>query len=332
VGFLILSAALVSTLLTGAATWYARRRDLLDHPGDRRSHTEPTPRGGGAGWVAAFLIFVGVYLLLAKTVSMTFPAVLAAGTAVLALLGWWDDHHDLDFRIRAAVQSVVSLLSVSVLAVAGVISGWAPALAAFLFIAWMVNLYNFMDGSNGLAGFQGLFVSLVLAALFARSGDWAGATIALVLAGSCAGFLPWNLGRARVFMGDVGSLALGFIVAALLVYGAGTAAFTLPVALMITALFLVDASLTLAVRILRGERWYNAHRQHLYQRLIARGWTHGRVLLAYQAVNLLLVLPGVVFGVNYPERAWFTAAVLGLLLGLGWYLSIRKTELLAEAK
>jgi Fuc2NAc and GlcNAc transferase len=196
----------------------------------------------------------------------------------------------------------------------------------------MVNLYNFMDGSNGLAGFQGLFVSLVLAALFAGSGDWTGATIALVLAGSCAGFLPWNLGRARVFMGDVGSLALGFIVAALLVYGAGTAAFTLPVALMITAVFLVDASLTLAVRILRGERWYNAHRQHLYQRLIARGWTHGRVLLAYQAVNLLLVLPGVVFGVNYPERAWFTAAVLGLLLGLGWYLSIRKTELLAEAK
>ena len=118
----------------------------------------------------------------------------------------------------------------------------------------------------------------------------------------------------------------------LLVYGVASGAVGLPVALMVSALFLADATLTLLFRVMRGERWYNAHRQHLYQRIIAQGWTHGRVLLLYQVINLALVLPGIVFGVNHPGWAWRTAAALGLVLAVGWYLSTKRIGELAEAR
>ena len=331
---LILLAAFLSFALTGAATWYSKRRGLVDHPGERHSHTEPTPRGGGAGWVLAFFLFFAAEWAIAGPRYIVFDGLAAVlgGMAVLAVLGWWDDHRDLDARLRAAVQLAVSALLVFAFARAGWVSGWAWGVVALLFTAWMINLYNFMDGSNGMAASQGVFVFALLAWLFGRSEDYAGLNLALLLSACCAGFLPWNLGRARVFMGDVGSLALGFAVASLLVYGVGSGAFTLPVALMVSALFLVDATLTLMRRVMRGERWYNAHRQHLYQRLIAAGWTHGRVLAVYQAINLILVVPGVVIGVSDPAWAWPTAAALAATLVLGWYLSIRKIGELAEAR
>ena len=200
-----------------------------------------------------------------------------------------------------------------------------------LFVIWMTNLYNFMDGSNGMAGLQGVFAAGVLAVLFHFSGDDQFSLLALLLAACCAGFLPWNLGHARVFMGDVGSLVLGFLFAAFLLYGIGTGAFDYSVALMVMLLYLTDASLTLLMRVIRGERWYNAHRQHLYQRLIAHGWTHSRVAMLYQAINLTLVLPGIVIAVNFPALAWAVALALTLIFILGWYFSISRLGVQAEA-
>ena len=330
---LILPTALLSLLLTGAATWYSRRRGLLDHPGERHSHSEATPRGGGAGLLLAFLVSVAVVpaWLPATSIPQDFLRYLLIGLVAMGLVGWWDDHHDLSARFRFAVQLAVSLFLVSSLMRSGWIAGWAHAAVAVLFVAWMINLYNFMDGSNGMAAFQGVFATAVLAWLFSLAGDKGASVLALLLMASCLGFIPWNLGRARVFMGDVGSLALGYGIAALLLYGVGTAAFELPVALMVMALFLADSSLTLLRRVMKGERWYNAHRQHLYQRIIAMGWTHGGVLILYQLINLLLVLPGIVIGVNHPDWAWATATILGLTLGLGWFLSITRMGELAQA-
>lgn len=201
--------------------------------------------------------------------------------------------------------------------------------AGALFLLWMTNLYNFMDGSNGMAGLQGVFAGCVLAWLFALAGDAPSMLLALLLAAACAGFLPWNLGHARVFMGDVGSLFLGFSIAALLLFGIGGGAMSLPAALLVMALFLADSSLTLASRVIRGERWYNAHRQHLYQRLIAHGWSHGRVAALYQAINLLLVLPGIWVAVMFPALAWPVAIGVALFLGLSWYLLTKKFGVLA---
>lgn len=327
-------AAVLSFLLTGAATFYARRRGLLDHPGDRHSHSVPTPRGGGLGWILAYFLFLGFEFAVTGDAFPAFDGMgaLLAGTAMLAILGAWDDHRDLSAGLRFAVQLLVSIGLLASFAGAGLFNGWIAGVFGVLFTLWMINLYNFMDGSNGMAATQGLFVFLLTAWLFARVEDPAGLNISLLLTACCVGFLPWNLGQARVFMGDVGSLALGFSVAGLLIYGAGSGAFSIPVALMVSSLFLADATLTLLLRVFTGERWYNAHRQHLYQRLILRGWSHGRVLLTYQGINLVLVLPGVVIGVNYPALAWPVALALATMLGLGWYLSIKRIGVLALAR
>jgi len=325
----LLATALLSLLLTGLATAYAGRSGLIDHPGERHSHREATPRGGGAGLVLALLL---ASLLPVPFLPAAWNPVILPGLVVLALLGWWDDHRPLSARLRFAVQLLVCAWLAWNLPGDGALGApWMPV-AAMLFAAWMINLYNFMDGSNGMAGAQGVFAAVVLAWLFARAGAEGFAWLSLLTAACCIGFLPWNLGRARVFMGDVGSLALGFLFAALLLYGVTTGAFSLPVGAMVMALFLADATLTLLGRVLRGERWYNPHRQHLYQRLIARGWTHGRVLLLYQGLNLALVLPGIVFGVNHPALAWPVAIALGVVLAGAWYLSIKKIGALAAAR
>lgn len=322
-------AAVLSFVLTGLATGYARRRGLIDKPGDRQSHLSPTPRGGGAGLILAFLIAGLLFAQAAMSGHWMYcllPAVL-----VLAVTGWWDDHRPLSARIRLLVQLAAAVWLLAFLQQGGLhLNPWLWPIA-ILFVVWMSNLYNFMDGSNGMAGAQGVFSAAILAWLFARAGDGATSILSLTLAASCLGFLPWNLGKARVFMGDVGSVSLGFTFAALLVYGVGSSAFGAPVALMVLLLFLVDSTLTLIVRVLKRERWYNAHRQHLYQQIIIQGWTHGRVLLLYQAINLLLVLPGIAVAVNYPATAWPMAAALGTALGLAWYLSIRRFGVLAQA-
>jgi Fuc2NAc and GlcNAc transferase len=319
-------AAFLSWLLTGLATWYASRRGMLDHPGQRHSHTESTPRGGGIGLVLALLL---VSFPIAASASSSFwIKAVVPGMVVIAALGWWDDHRALSARLRFFFQLAV----VSYLLFRGAADGWLPfgglAFVGGVFALWMINLYNFMDGSNGMAGLQGVFAGAVLAFLFMDSGNSLAAGFSVLVAATCAGFLPWNLGRARVFMGDVGSLSLGFGIACLLLYGVGTGAFSVPVAVMVMSVFLADSTLTLLVRVKRGERWYNAHRQHLYQRLIASGWTHGRVAALYQAVNLAVVLPVIVVADNNPAKAWPIALALAVVLGLAWYLSIKKIGVL----
>jgi UDP-N-acetylmuramyl pentapeptide phosphotransferase/UDP-N-acetylglucosamine-1-phosphate transferase len=329
----LLTAALatfLSFLFTGLAMVYARRTGLIDVPGERHSHSRATPRGGGAGLVLAFVL-MAVAPIGVQRPDATYTVILPA-FVTLALLGWLDDHRPLRARTRFVVQLLASVFLVWNLPLSGPYGAAWFTVAAVLFAAWMINLYNFMDGSNGMAAGQGVFAATLLAWLFQRAGEPGFATLSLLMAACCVGFLPWNLGRARVFMGDVGSLALGFFIAALLLYGVSGGAFSLPVGLMVMAVFLADSTLTLLLRVSRGERWYNAHRQHLYQRLIARGWTHGRVLLVYQIINLVVVLPAVVFGVSRPDWAWPVAVTLGAALALAWYLSIKKTGVLAAAR
>jgi Fuc2NAc and GlcNAc transferase len=322
-------SAIGSFLLTGAATRYARRKGLLDHPGERHSHSVPTPRGGGAGLVAGLLIF-SLLIPLAEGLDFWWECI-APGALLIALLGWWDDHRSLPALNRFFIQLAVSVYLLAYASASGLIHGLVPMLTGGLFIIWMTNLYNFMDGSNGMAGLEGVFAGGMLAWLFQDAGIDGLSVLALLIAACCAGFLPWNLGRARVFMGDVGSLSLGFILAALLVYGVVAGAFGIPVALMVVLPFLVDTTLTLARRVLRGERWYNPHNKHLYQRLISSGWSHGRVALIYQAANLALIMPGILLAKRYPDAAWPLAMALVLAFSGAWYLSINRLGVQARA-
>ena len=279
----------VSAVGTQLGLAYARRSGMLDVPGERRSHAQATPRGGGIGIVVVCLVFL---LLVAATTTQPLPWMLiAAGLFLVAGAGWWDDHRPLPAWPRLLAHT----LAAGLLACAMWLQGASPlaALGAFALGLGLVNAWNFMDGIDGLAASQAMLCGLGLACVLA--GPWA--ALGIAMAGACVGFLPSNFPRARVFLGDVGSGALGFLVAVLLAAGFAERPMTgWPVLLLAPMAMLVDAGLTLLWRTRRGDRWWQAHAQHLFQRS-SRRHGHAKVCLAYalwtlSAIGLMLVLQG----------------------------------------
>ncbi|MDR7070562.1 UDP-N-acetylmuramyl pentapeptide phosphotransferase/UDP-N-acetylglucosamine-1-phosphate transferase [Pseudoxanthomonas japonensis] len=275
----------------GAAvgTWlarrYALRGNLLDQPGERRSHQVPTPRGGGIA-IVVVVVAAGLFLVSQQARLDALWMGFLPGLLIVAAIGWWDDHRPLSPWSRLAVQAVAALM---LAAGAGWQSGqWLPALLSFGTAMVLVNVWNFMDGINGLASSQAALSALAYAGLLTGEWRW----LALALFAACLGFLPFNFPKARIFLGDVGSGALGYALAGLL----AAALVALPPAKITLALlpfcaFLVDAGFTLTGRILRGERWWTPHVGHLYQ-AGARRVGHARVTLVYMAfggVSLLLI-------------------------------------------
>ena len=135
---------------------------------------------------------------------------------------------------------------------------------------------------------------------------------------------PVNFPKAQIFMGDVASVPLGFIFASMAVYGVHAGVISLPLSVLVMSVFIIDASLTLIARVFAGERWYTAHNQHVYQRLIAYGWSHSRVLKLYQSINVILVLPAIVLAAMYTQYANVTAGLTLLFLGSCWFAANRK--------
>ncbi|HBK00988.1 MAG TPA: lipopolysaccharide biosynthesis protein [Delftia acidovorans] len=270
----LLAVVLVAAWLTAMARGYALRRQLLDQPGERRSHAVATPRGGGIAIVAS-------QLLACLCIGVLFPAaaatlaVFSAGLLLVAGIGWWDDHRPLPALPRLAVHVLAGLL------LAGLVWHWTGdafrAASSALLAIGLINVWNFMDGIDGLAATQALLAALAYALLLPTPV----AALALVLVAGVAGFLPFNFPRARIFMGDVGSGALGYLLAGLVALGLATRSAPLAVLLIPLSAFLVDAGLTLAGRILRGERWMEPHTQHLYQRWVKSGHSHVTVTLGY---------------------------------------------------
>ncbi|HWK90618.1 MAG TPA: hypothetical protein VNP72_11585, partial [Longimicrobium sp.] len=176
------------------------------------------------------------------------------------------------------------------LPVAGrIVLGVAGIAVSLLWIVWAINCYNFMDGINGIAASQAVVAGAAMAVLFTRRGDAAGAVAAAGIAAAAAGFLPWNFPRASVFMGDVGSTTLGFLFAILALRLAVDGSFV--AALLPLFPFLFDASLTVLVRMWRGERFFSTpHKLHIYQRLLRLGWTHARVTLLFAALAVVCAI------------------------------------------
>jgi|SRR5690606_29324758 len=273
--------AVIGALGTWLARAYALRRNLLDQPGERRSHTVPTPRGGGIAIIAVVLLALWAPVHGPPDAGgWGLQAAFAAGFGLVGLVGLVDDHRPLPPWHRLAVHAGAA----AIFSLALWHGGAAPLVAAGVFatILVLVNVWNFMDGINGIAATQALLVAGGLAA--GLSGGWG--MVALGLAAACLGFLPYNFPRARIFMGDVGSGAVGFALAALGGVLATTRGVDAGLLLLLPlSAFLVDASLTLARRMLRRERWWTPHVQHAYQAW-ARGSGHVPVTLAYAAWTL----------------------------------------------
>lgn len=262
-----------------AGTWlarrYAMRHQLLDHPGERRSHDTITPRGGGIAIVAALLVAIASLGLLDPNRAALFSAI-GLGLVLVAGVGWADDHRPLSPWWRLGAHAAASLLLAWGVWHDG--GGVAMAACAFALAMILVNVWNFMDGIDGLAASQALLVAVGYA-LLSRDGTvtW----LAMALAAACAGFLPFNLPRARIFLGDVGSGSLGYALTVLAILLARADWARAPALLLPLSAFLIDASLTLVTRIARRERWWLPHTQHAYQRWAQRTRRHAPVTLAY---------------------------------------------------
>ncbi len=294
------------------------RRGILDHPNERSSHTTPTARGGG------IVVLAGIFLAW-LFIGWREPAMLApiltviAAALVLATISWIDDLRSLPALPRLAAQAVAVFAVLAVAPLPGLVfGGLLPAhldgLAAGLLWIWFINLYNFMDGIDGIATVESTAIGFGIAA----AGNIAGLALALPalsfsLGAACLGFLRWNWHPARVFLGDVGSVPLGFVIGWLLLSLAAEGQWA--PALILPMYFLADATLTLIRRAATGASIWEAHKDHLYQKAYRRGLSHDQITGIVLISNLFLVALAVV-----GARGQISAALVGAFAAVGMLL------------
>ncbi|WP_045223881.1 MraY family glycosyltransferase [Methyloterricola oryzae] len=329
-GALLAAVFALSFLITGRVRRYAQGR-LLDVPNDRSSHQAPTPRGGGLAIVLAFALG----LLVSSAAGWLSGQSLAflTGGLMVAAVGFWDDHGHVPARWRmlahvlAAVLAVYGMGGMAVLWVNGqtVALGWAGPVLAVVFIAWMLNLFNFMDGIDGIAAGEALSVAASAAGLSLWFQPDTRLWLAYaLLAMAASGFLLWNWPPARIFMGDVGSGFLGFMLGVFALAGGAGGGLSLVVWLILTGVFVVDASFTLAIRMISGQRWYEAHRSHAYQKASRVLGGHKPVTLRVLLINGVWLLPLAALAAARPELelgvlllAYLPLLILAACLGAG---------------
>lgn len=327
-----MTALLASILITTLVRKYAIRTQLLDHPNDRSSHTQVTPRGGGISIVLVSLLSTFV-LWITEAIDTDLAIAFIGGGIGVAGIGLADDRTAVPVAIRFVVHVAAAVwatywigglppIQVGTRLIDIGLAGDALSVVA---LVWALNLFNFMDGIDGLAGSEAAFITLGAAVILYYLHLSPGvAALAGCVGLASLGFLAWNWPPARVFMGDVGSGFLGYAVGVLALADAQVHSVAVPVWLILGAVFLLDATITLLRRLLRGEKVYQAHRSHAYQRLARRWNSHQHVTLAVLSVNLLWLLPCAFFAVLHGELAGWTVfaaltpvAVLAIISGAG---------------
>ncbi|PRG05835.1 glycosyl transferase [Burkholderia ambifaria] len=307
----VASTAILRMLLATGLAW----RLATDIPNDRSLHTLPTPRVGGWG-----IVPVCVVTLLVLTPHLWLIAAAAAGLAALSQV---DDRRGLPARVRfsAHLAAVVALIVVF----PADAPWWLLAGVGFVMV-WLTNLYNFMDGADGLAGGMALFgfVAYAVAAMMGANPLPDLAVAGAAVAGAALGFLLLNFHPARLFLGDAGSIPLGFLAGALGYWGWRTGVWPIWFPALVFAPFIADASVTLLRRLLRGEKFWQAHREHYYQRMVRAGVGHRRTAVYWY----LIMLAGIIVAVwakGRPEwQQWLSFfAWYGVLACLGWVIDMR---------
>ncbi|MCM2461596.1 glycosyltransferase family 4 protein [Pseudomonas sp. CG7] len=291
-------AAVLSLFLTGALRKYALVRSIIDIPNARSSHTVPTPRGGGVAIVFSFLLALPILAISGVLPWSILWAMLGAGSGI-AVLGFLDDHGHIAARWRLLGHFAASIWALYWLGGLPAISffglelelAWFGHALAVFYLVWMLNLYNFMDGIDGIASVEAICACLGACLLYWLGGFDSLVVAPLVLAMAVGGFLYWNFPPARIFMGDAGSGFLGIILGLLSLQAAWTSPKLLWVWLILLGVFIVDATVTLIRRLLRGDKVYEAHRSHAYQFASRQYGRHLPVTAAVAVINLFWLLP-----------------------------------------
>lgn len=311
IGLWVLGAGLLTWILVGFVRLYALKNNVVDVPGDRSSHVVPTPRGGGVAIVGVLLGF-SVSLYGFSYISLPMLIALLFSGGLVAAIGFWDDHSHIPAQWRlcghfiAAGWALYQLNGLPPLFFWGGHTdlGLLGNFIALIFIVWTINLYNFMDGIDGIASIETISVCIGGTVIYLLLGYHESVILLLILAASVLGFLVWNFPPARIFMGDSGSGFLGFIIALFVLQATADHSSLLWSWLILLGVFYVDATFTLLRRLTRGERVYEAHRSHAYQYASRYHGTHKVVSIFVGLINMVWLLP------------WAVAVTLGLIDGL----------------
>lgn len=293
--FGLILVVLVAYFLTALVRFYALKKNILDIPNERSSHSIVTPRGGGLAIVATF-IFTLLFMVAFEVVSVNIAAALVGGGFLIAAIGWLDDKNSVSPRLRLAVHFLAAVWALywldgftqMELGFTTIQLGWAGSVIAAVGIVWLINLYNFMDGIDGIAGTEAICVALGAGVLLFWGGSTGLAWVCLTLAIAVGGFLVWNWSPAKIFMGDVGSGFLGFTFAVLALWSENAGAVPFIIWLLLLGVFIIDATITLIKRMSKGEKLYEAHRSHVYQLAVQAGYSHKQVTLTVLLINIIL--------------------------------------------
>jgi UDP-N-acetylmuramyl pentapeptide phosphotransferase/UDP-N-acetylglucosamine-1-phosphate transferase len=322
--WLVLTSAALTWVLCFPLRAFLVRSNVIDRPSTRSSHDVPTPRGGGIAIILSLLITLA---LLSPPLRGTPGFWILAAMVLIFLVSFVDDIRSLPSSLRFLCQSTASASVVAALhwrysrlSEGGILF---EALILFIQFFWLVgytNAFNFMDGINGLAASQAVFTgaaSFLLIGLGTNGWRALPAIVCLAAAGAAAGFLPHNAFRARLFMGDVGSASLGFLLAALTLWVAQYADwYLLPPLILLHANFVLDTSITMLRRMARGERWREAHREHFYQRLIRSGLKHLTVTMIEMSLQLVVLgLLLIYLQCNTRAKLGLIALIIAIWLG-----------------
>lgn len=299
--YLLWLAPAVATLalfLTWCLRRYALARSLIDVPNARSSHSVPTPRGGGVAIVLSFLTTLPL-LYVGDVITQSITLALVGAGGAVAVLGFLDDHGHIAARWRllghfsAAVWALFWLGGLPIITLPGMVInlGWLGHIFAAFYLVWMLNLYNFMDGIDGLASVEAICVCLGACLIYWLNGDQALIWAPLLLSMAVLGFLYWNFPPARIFMGDAGSGFLGIILGVLSLQAAWQHADLLWVWLILLSVFIVDATFTLIRRLMRGDKVYEAHRSHAYQVASRKVKGHLPITLSVLVINICWLIP-----------------------------------------
>ncbi|AWY43537.1 glycosyl transferase [Pseudomonas putida] len=295
---LLVGVFLASLLLTNTLRRYALKNKLMDVPNARSSHSTPTPRGGGVAIVISFLAALSVYALTGIVPQEQYVGLFGAG-AVVAIIGFADDHGHIAARWRLLGHFVAAswmlfcfggLGPVDVFGITVDLGGGGAILAA-IYLVWVLNLYNFMDGIDGIAGAVAICITIAGACLYWVCGFTREVWTPLLLASACAGFLVWNFPPAKIFMGDAGSGFLGIILGGMALQAGWVEPQLLWSWIILMGVFIVDATYTMLHRLIRGEKIYEAHRSHAYQYASRQHLSHKKVTVAVILINVIWLTP-----------------------------------------
>lgn len=332
---IIIFAFLISCALTWSLRVYAIKHNVIDRPNQRSSHSVPTPRGGGVAIVLTILAALACFYFSNDLMIKSFLGLFIPGL-IVAIIGFLDDHGHIAARWRLLMHFLAAAIGMYFLGTFPVINlfgyelslSWIGMILGCVYLVWMLNLYNFMDGINGLASAEAITFAACSAILVVVNHftDAPGSIYPLMLAliGAAGGFIVWNFPVAKIFMGDAGSGFLGITIGLMILHIAKVDSQFFIAELSLLGIFIVDATTTLLRRVVAGKKVYEAHASHSYQILARKYGSHVPVTLMAIAVNLLWLFPiamliasAKIDGVVGLVIAWFPLLIVALKCGAG---------------